>query len=39
MFVVDPKGRVYSTEARGKLATILPELISAERQGVRTNLH
>jgi thiol-disulfide isomerase/thioredoxin len=33
VFVVDPTGRVYSTEARGKLATILPELISARAAG------
>ncbi len=33
VFVIDPTGRVYSTEARGKLATILPELISARAEG------
>jgi thiol-disulfide isomerase/thioredoxin len=33
VFVIDPTGRVYSTEARGKLATILPELISAREKG------
>jgi thiol-disulfide isomerase/thioredoxin len=32
-FVIDPAGNVYSTEARGKLHTIIPELISARADG------
>ncbi len=32
-FVIDPAGSVYSTEARGKLETIIPELIEAREQG------
>ncbi|MGO9467366.1 MAG: TlpA family protein disulfide reductase [Isosphaeraceae bacterium] len=32
-FVIDPAGNVYSTDARGKLDTIIPELIEAREQG------
>jgi peroxiredoxin len=27
VFVIDPEGRLYSVEARGKLETIIPELL------------
>jgi thiol-disulfide isomerase/thioredoxin len=33
VFVIDPAGNVYSTEARGKLETIIPELIEARAEG------
>jgi len=33
VFVIDPTGNVYSTEARGKLDTIIPELLEAREQG------
>jgi AhpC/TSA family len=33
VFVIDPAGNLYSTEARGKLDTIIPELIEAREQG------
>jgi thiol-disulfide isomerase/thioredoxin len=33
VFVIDPAGNLYSTEARSKLDTIIPELIQAREQG------
>jgi thiol-disulfide isomerase/thioredoxin len=33
VFVIDPAGNVYSTEANGKLETIIPELIEAREEG------
>jgi hypothetical protein len=33
VFVIDSAGIVYSTEARGKLETIIPELIEAREEG------
>ncbi len=33
VFVIDPAGNVYSTEARGKLETIIPDLIEAREDG------
>jgi thiol-disulfide isomerase/thioredoxin len=33
VFVIDPAGNVYSTEARGKLDGIIPALIEAREQG------
>ncbi len=33
VFVVDPAGNLYSTDARGKLDTIIPELIEAREAG------
>lgn len=32
-FVIDPAGNVFSTEARGKLDMIIPELIAAREEG------
>ncbi len=33
VFVIDPAGNVYSTEARGKLDSVIPELIEAREAG------